>query len=327
MSQVAISIRNCKPNHLLTSAIVTFKSAALLFFCCNTLPNANANALAETLSSSPTVVFVKKTELQNNDLMIDEVDIITLALEKTKPSYGAYEIRTIPSMTRARTLSALSHNIYPNLIMRMSYEDELVAVNPFIYINIPVDFGANSYRICFARDELKPQLFNTHSIDQLRTYTFGAGIGWLDVKILRSNGMTVIEQANITNIIRMTKAGRVDLFCRGFNEIFSEIQNEPEMSGLSYDHSFALYYPLPKFLFAHSSNSAILKRIEEGLLLAIKDGTLKELWLRENEKNFLASHFNTRRIFRLTNPYIKNLPKNYDNYFYSMQDLEKLYKK
>ncbi|GGY69912.1 hypothetical protein GCM10011613_12850 [Cellvibrio zantedeschiae] len=264
----------------------------------------------------PVVVSVKKPELKNNTQQLSEVDVINLALEKTKASYGPFELRPIPPMNRARTLSALNNNIYPNLVMMMSYEDDMVAKNPYEYIDIPIDFGANSYRICFMRPALKAKLKSVQSIDELRRYTFGAGIGWLDIKILRHHGFKVIEQTNVQSLIRMTKAGRVDFFCRGFNEIFNEIKNEPETEGLSYDESFLLYYPLPKFLFANSNNSAILKRIQQGLVIAEKDGSLHKLWMMQNKENIAASQFNKRRIFRLSNPYIKNLPTNYQQYYF-----------
>lgn len=273
-------------------------------------------AQIQPTTTTPVVVSIKKPELVNNQQQLTEADIIKLALEKTQASYGPFELRPIPPMNRARTLSALSNNIYPNLVMMMSYDDEIVAQNPYQYINIPIDFGANSYRICFVRSELKPTLKNINSVEQLKAYTFGAGIGWLDIKILRHHGFKVIEQTNVRNLMRMTKAGRIDLFCRGFNEIFTEMKNEPETNGLSYDESFVLYYPLPKFLFAHASNQAILSRIEQGLQIAEKDGSLKKLWLTQNQQNITASHFSKRKILRLTNPYITNLPKGYEQYFY-----------
>ncbi len=270
-------------------------------------------------TETPVVVSIKKPELTTTNPQLSEADIINLALEKTKATFGPFELRPIPPMNRARTLSALSNNFYPNLVMMMSYDDEMVEKNPYKYINIPIDFGANSYRICFMRPELKEKLKNIQSIDELRNYTFGAGIGWLDIKILRYHGFKVVEQTSVQNLIRMTKAGRVDLFCRGFNEIFTEIKDEPEINGLSYDESFLLYYPLPKFLFAHKDNSAILARIQQGLILADKDGSLKKLWMTKNKDNITASHFEHRRIFRLSNPFIKNLPKDYEQYFYNPQ--------
>lgn len=272
-----------------------------------------------TQAAEPLVVSVKKPELKNNNYHLTEVDIIKLALDKTLPTDGPYEIYEIPSMNRARTLSALSNNIYPNLALMMSYDDDVVAQNLLSYIDIPIDFGANSYRICLLRQDLKDEVSKVTTLAQLRKYTFGAGIGWLDVKILRQNDFKVIEQNSAQNIVRMTKAGRVDLFCRGFGEIFFELQHDVETTGLAYDETFALYYPLPKFLFFHKSSTKAFDRIRRGLVIADHDGSLKDLWIKNNQLGIEKSKLNKRRIFRLQNPFIKNLSSDYERYFYDPQ--------
>lgn len=273
-------------------------------------------------SAEPLVVSVKKPELKNNNYHLTEVEIIKLALDKTLATDGPYEIREIPAMNRARTLSALSNNIYPNLALMMSYDDEIVAQNLLSFIDIPIDFGANSYRICLMRQDLKAELSKVTSLAQLRKYTFGAGIGWLDVKILRYNDFKVVEQNSAQNIVRMTKAGRVDLFCRGFGEIFFELQHDVETTGLAYDETFALYYPLPKFLFFHKSSTQALARIKRGLVIADHDGSLKSLWMKNNQLGIDKSNLKKRRIFRLQNPYINNLSGNYERYFYDPKKAE-----
>lgn len=270
-------------------------------------------------AAEPLVVSVKKPELKNNNIHLTEVDIIKLALEKTSAQDGPFEIREIPSMNRARTLSALANNAYPNLAMMMSYDDEILEQDLLTYIDIPIDFGANSYRICLMRQDLKAELAKVSSLEDLRKYTFGAGIGWLDVKILRYNDFKVIEQNSTQNIVRMTKAGRVDLFCRGFSEIFFELQHDLETTGLAYDETFALYYPLPKFLFLHKSSGKAYDRIKRGLEIADHDGSLKKLWFFHNQVGIDKSKLKTRKIFRLKNPFIKNLPSGYERYFYDPQ--------
>jgi len=270
-------------------------------------------------AAEPLVISVKKPELKNDNYHLTEVDIIKLALDKTLATDGPYEIREIPSMNRARTLSALSNNIYPNLALMMSYDDEVVAQNLLAYIDIPIDFGANSYRICLMRQDLKDELEKVTTLNQLHKYTFGAGIGWLDVKILRHNNFKVVEQNSTQNIVRMTKAGRVDLYCRGFSELFFELQHDVETTGLAYDESFALYYPLPKFLFFHKSSTQAFNRIKRGLIIADHDGSLKNIWIKNNQLGIEKSKLKQRRIFRLQNPFIKNLSGDYERYFYDPQ--------
>jgi hypothetical protein len=310
-------------DQLTTSWFHALLFVLITFAACAQAADGRAELKTEPASAQqPLIISVKKPELKNDNYHLTEVEIIKLALDKTMATDGPYEIREIPSMNRARTLSALTNNIYPNLALMMSYDDEIVAPGLLRYIDIPIDFGANSYRICLMRQDLKDELAKVTSVEQLRKYTFGAGIGWLDVKILRHNNFKVIEQNNAQNIVRMTKAGRVDLFCRGFGEIFFELQHDVETTGLAYDETFAIYYPLPKFLFLHHSSAQAFERIKRGLMLADRDGSLKQLWFKNNQLGIEKSHLKKRRIFKLEKPIISHLSGNYERYFYDPRKAE-----
>lgn len=268
-------------------------------------------------ANNPLIVFVKQRELINNAKPLDEVAIIELALDKTEAEYGPYKIQVIPPMSRARSLSALSSNAFPNLVMQLSYDDDLLLKNPYSYINFPTDYGTNSYRICFARPDLLTKLQHTKTIHDLHQYTFGTGIGWLDTKILRANGLKVIEQTSAVNIFRMTKAGRIDLFCRGLIEFASETKREVESVGLTGDKNFSIYYPLPKFFFAHKNNQAVLDRIEKGLKIAYQDGTLITLWEKKYKASLDSANIHNRTIITLENPYISKLDTTFKKYSYA----------
>jgi hypothetical protein len=50
---------------------------------------------------------------------------------------------------------------------------------------------------------------------------------------------------------------------------------------LSYDKSFALYYPLPRFFYTSEENYEAIDRIQRGILKAFQNGSLEKLWYKE----------------------------------------------
>lgn len=266
-------------------------------------------------SASTQVITHKLPEITSGERVLHEVEVLQLALDKTLAEYGPYELRGIPPMNRARTLAALHNNIYPNLILQMSYEDDLADQEKLAYIPFPLDRGALSYRICFMRDGLKPKVSNITRTEQLKQYTFGTGIGWADTKILRHNHLMVVEANSVVNLFRMTKAGRVDFFCRGPSEYLYEHQHEISL-GLSSDSQMALYYPLPKFFFTHKDNQPALDRIRRGLEIAYKDGSFNKLWRKRHNPGLQAAKLQKRNLVKMENPLIKHLSRDYETYLY-----------
>lgn len=269
----------------------------------------------KTSPQTPLIVTHKLPELNSGERVLHEVEVLKLALDKTVPKFGPYELHGIPPMNRARTLVALSHNVYPNLILQMSYEDELAEQEKLAFIPFPLDRGALSYRICFMRDALNATARDITRLDHLKDYHFGIGIGWADGKILRHNGLQVIESNSVVSLFRMTKAGRIDFFCRGSSEFFYE-QQDPNSLGLTGDTHLALYYPLPKFFFAHKDSQAALDRVQKGLEIAYKDGSFNKLWSKRHLNTLERAQLKQRNIIQLENPLIKHLARDYETYLY-----------
>lgn len=260
------------------------------------------------LTKPPLVVHHKQAELSSDNSYLFEVELIVLALDKTLVDFGPYQLEPVQPVNRVRSLQALSQNTYPNLVLLLSYEDELASNANLRYIPQAVDSGIFSYRLCFVRDELKQQAAQIRQLEQLKPFQFGSGTGWVDSKILRHNGLQVVESDSLLSLYRMTKAGRIDFFCRGLGEYYNEQKQQALNLTLSADSSLLLYYPLPKFFFAHKDNQALLQRLQQGLARAKADGSLAQLWQKHQGPALAAAQLSQRRLITLQNPLIRSLP-------------------
>lgn len=245
------------------------------------------------------------------------IALIQLALEKTKASYGPYQMKNIPaSYYNLRARVATSNNQFPNMLLEESYDDEFILNSKLDFINFPVELGILGYRVCFVNAKVKDQIAQVKSLEQLKKYTIGQGIGWQDAKILRHNGLNVVEVDAYESLFKMVAAGRIDLFCTGVNQVLNEYNGHKDLEALHIDQSFVLVYPLPRFFFVHPDNHLLKQRIAEGLKLAYKDGSLQKLWRESFGESLDFVHLEKRRIFVLENPLIGDLDKDYEKYFY-----------
>ncbi|WP_062060898.1 hypothetical protein [Cellvibrio sp. OA-2007] len=246
-------------------------------------------------------------------LMYD-IDVLRLALEKTRATYGDYQLQAIPPTNVVRTLYSLHNNTYPNLVLGASYDKKLEELDDLTYIPFPLNLGIIGYRICFVNPLIKEEVQQVINLDELRRYTIGQGEGWADVKILRHNGFNVSEVGNYKNLFKMVVGGRFDLLCRGANELMKEYKQFQHIGNLTYDDSFALVYRLPRFFYLNKNNIALKQRLQEGIKIAYADGSLLKLWRQHNLPSIQFTRLPERKLFFLENPSVNDLPKDYEQY-------------
>ncbi len=97
--------------------------------------------------------------------------------------------------------------------------------------------------------------------------------------------------------------GRIDLFCRGANEILPEWQShQGKVAGLTVDRHLALFYPLIHVFYSNAHYVQERERLARGLQLAWQDGSLKRLWRHHFQSSLVFANLGARQIFRLGNP-------------------------
>ncbi len=245
-----------------------------------------------------------------------DTSLLQLALENTLDTDGPYKLIPSPLMNFARAHAYIQENSLPNFFVKLSYELDFQNRN-MAFVPFPVDLGIVGYRVCFAHPEVVDQLSQVQSLEDLRRFTHGQGSGWSDVKILRHNGFNVTVAPSYQSLFRMVALRRFDLFCRGTNELLDELTSHQHIQNLSYDSSFTIAYPLPRFFYTNAANSDALDRIRRGILIAYNNGSLQALWRKQYQKSVDFARLSSRRVFTLENPLTDGLNFNYKQYFYN----------
>jgi hypothetical protein len=240
--------------------------------------------------------------------------ILKLALEKTIEEFGGYKLEPSPNVNFARARSMVKQKLLKNFMFKQSYSDELA--EDMAYVPFPIDLGITGYRVFFISSKIKDKLSAVNSLEELKKFSIVQGIGWRDIDILEYHGFTVKVVGSYESMFKMVARNRADLFSRGSNELLGEYESHKDIPFFDYDRKILLAYPLPRFFFTHRDNIEAIKRVNKGLTIAFEDGSLQKLWGRHyrDSINFVKLH--ERKMFRITNPMIKNLDNDYQKYFY-----------
>lgn len=241
--------------------------------------------------------------------------LLQLALEKTRDSFGDYELRPAPSMSRTRLRQVLQYNLYPNLLAIDSFPRP-EGSHDLDYVRFPVDLGILGYRICFVSPKQQQAVARVRTLSDLQQFIHGQGRGWQDADILRAAGFKVQEVEGYERLFKLVVRGRVDLFCRGANELLSELDTHKDLGPLMVDQHLALYYPFVHLFYSHKENQHALRRIRAGLQLAWQDGSLQALWLKAYQPALAFARLDQRQLFRLDNPLLQGLDFDYHPYLY-----------
>ena len=241
-------------------------------------------------------------------------DLLQLALEKTRDSFGDYELRAAPPMNRIRLRQVLQTNFYPNFFaVDTPQPDSGEALD---YVRFPVELGILGYRICFVSPQQAKAIAGVTRFEQLKQYQNVQGRGWQDAAILRAAGLQVLEVDSYERLFKLVARGRADLFCRGANELFTELEQHRDVVGLTVEPHIALHYPFLHLFYTYKGNQTGLRRIQAGLKLAWQDGSLQQLWLRYFKPSLDQARLHERQLFELPNPLLKGIDFDYDAYHY-----------
>lgn len=244
-------------------------------------------------------------ESENDIRYVYHWEILRTALEKTRVKYGPYRMKASEFMTEQRQAFELKKGSDKLTVMYLStvpdFERNLVG------IHIPVDKNLGGYCVFLIRTNNAAKFLKVQTLDDLRTFSFGLGLGWIDVDILRSNRFTVVTGSSYEGLFEMTAAGRFDLFLRAATEVLDEYdERKATFPELEIEPTICFYYPLPMYFWFSKTEQgrALAKRVEEGMWMMINDGTYDRMFDRYQRWKIERLRLKERKFFEIKNPFL-----------------------
>ena len=234
----------------------------------------------------------------------------------TEAQYGPARVkRAHQEMARDRTLIELENGLDIHVIAEAPKPDWEKRLIP---VRIPIRKGIQGYRTFLILQKNQSMLSKITSLEQLKKIPTGSGKQWSTTRVLEENGFDVIKGTNYEGLFAMLIRERFVTFGRGINEIEVEYEVHKEKSPeLAIEEDLLLYIPLPTYFFVTPTKPKLAKRIEQGLLAMIKDGSFNALFTEEYGELIKRANLSKRRMFSINNPNLTSeTPLNIKSYWY-----------
>lgn len=231
--------------------------------------------------------------------------ILETALEKTVPAYGPYVMEASEFMTEKRQAYELKHATGKLTVMYLGTTPEME--RELVPVRIPVDKNLGGYCLFLIRKEAQGLFARVETLEELRRFRFGLGLGWIDVDILRTNQFQVVTGSSYDGLFEMLVNRRFDVFLRAAVEVLDEYQARRElMPELQIEERLVLYYPMPMyFWFAKTEQGRRLAaRAEAGMRKMLDDGTYDQIFEQYQGPKIRQLNLAGRKIFRIDNPFL-----------------------
>jgi hypothetical protein len=230
-------------------------------------------------------------------------EILKTALEKTKGKWGAYRFAQAEFMTERRQAFELRNATGKLTVMYLSTTPELE--ESLVPVRIPVDRNLGGYCVLLIRKGEQARIDAVRTIADLRKLTFGLGLGWIDVEILKANGLTVVTGSSYDGLFEMLVHERFDVFPRGAVEVLDEFARRRDaLPDLAIEENLCFYYPLPMYFWFSKTETGrrLAARAEEGMRRMIADGTYDRIFDQHQRHKIEALRLSRRRILAIGNP-------------------------
>lgn len=158
-------------------------------------------------------------------------------------------------------------------LTRPRWEKELLVVR------VPLLKGYMGYRVNFIDQKNLKKFAKIDTIEQLNAMKLGSGTDWSTTKIHQQNGFTTLVAPNTPALIPLLFKNRIDYFSRGITEIMREYQKfKPLYPALTIEPTILVQMPVPVYFFVNPHKPELAKRIHQGILNLIKNGTYEKIF-------------------------------------------------
>jgi hypothetical protein len=231
-------------------------------------------------------------------------EILRTALERTRDTYGPYVMQPSDFMTEKRQAFELRNATGRLTVMYLSSTPEFE--RDLVPVRIPVAKNLSGYCVLLIRKEDQPRFDAVLTLDDLRRrFTYGLGLGWVDVSVFKRDGFNVVTGSDYDGLFRMLVNRRFDAFPRSVVEVLDEFdRRKAAMPDLAIEQTLLIYYPLPMYFWFPNTPEGrrLADRTREGMTRMLDDGSYDRIFFAYQGDKIERLHLRDRRIFRIPNP-------------------------
>lgn len=211
-------------------------------------------------------------------------------------------------------------NLHMSMLPASPARLELVRQGRLRMLPIPLERGLLGWRACFVLQQHEQMLAQVRQLQDLRRFTIGQGINWLDVAVLRAAGLSTREVPHWGDgqFCQQLQARQIDLFVMGLDESLNYYlpHFRKRYPQLLLDQHLLLYYPWYRVLWisAHPSADALYEALSAGFDQVVHEPEFLQLWNRLRPP-LPPSVWNQRTIVPLQNPWFDSslIPSKYQH--------------
>lgn len=232
-----------------------------------------------------------------------KVEVITQALEKTIPLYGAYRLTEAnQTLVPQRALQQVQEGQSINIFMAVTSPEWESKTIP---IRIPIRRGILNYRLLAINKTSLHEFEKVKTNESLKNHKVGLGRGWATVSLMTSHGHSVVQKTTLNGLYEALSHYQIDYIPRGINEVFDEmVMYGAANRDLIIEPNVAIRTLAPYYIFVSPKEERLAERLRVGLEMMVADKSLKALFDEFYADKIANAGLSARRIIRIDNPNI-----------------------
>ena len=246
------------------------------------------------------IVRLNKSYGQEDTRKKYKIDVITAALELTKPIYGEYKIITKGAESNIeRAILEIKSGKSVNTFFAVTTNEWEENTLP---IRIPIRRGILNFRLLTIHKNQVRLFAGINSVDDLKPLKVGVRTGWATANVLKEKGFNVFEAESYSGLFYMLSTGRIDYIPLGINDIFVDLEKRHnELPDLIVQDSLALQITAPLYIFVSPDEKRLAKRLTVGLEMMLENKKLHDIFADYYEGDLIKSELSRRHLLKIEN--------------------------
>ena len=278
---------------------------ALVLFLFHVLSVFPLSAFAEDPTVNQPMIVRYASPPGHAFLHVYKVELITRALEVTRPEFGDYQLKEFngDNPNDQRRIVLINDGQLVNVLWAPS--GSLVTKAEVIEIPFDVLHGLLGYRICLRNATAPSMLDNVNTLQDLQKIRIGQGEEWPDIDIYEANQIKPILAPTLRSLFDMLGYKRFDCLPFGANEAAYVVdQQKVPYPFLTLDDQLLIYYEFKIQFYVSNRYPEIAKRLTLGIQKLQKTGEWDRIFRKYHAEDLKALNLKKRRVICLKSPFV-----------------------